>query len=61
MGGLSLCLPTDGAFWEVKQFNNLSMKETFVAQTGGNLIACIVGFAVVCVLYALRGVLPGLL
>lgn len=61
LGGLSLCLPTDGAFWEVKQFNNLSMKETFVAHTGGNLIACIVGFAVVCVLYALRGVLPGLL
>lgn len=59
LGGLGICLPTDGAFWEVKEFNGLSMKETFVAHTGGNLIACVVGFAVLCVL-SLLTFLPGL-
>lgn len=60
LGGLGICLPTDGAFWEVKEFNGLSMKETFLAHTGGNLIACIVGFAVLCVLAMCSGFLPGL-
>lgn len=60
LGGLGICLPTDGAFWEVKEFNSLSMKETFLAHTGGNLIACIVGFLVLCVLVACSGFLPGL-
>ena len=59
LGGLGICLPTDGAFWEVKEFNNLSMKETFIAHTGGNLIACIVGFIVLCILASLK-FLPGL-
>lgn len=60
LGGLGICLPTDGAFWEVKEFNGLSMKETFIAHTGGNLIACIVGFAVLCLLVLCSGFLPGL-
>ena len=60
LGGLGICLPTDGAFWEVKEFNNLSMKETFLSHTGGNLIACIVGFLVLCLLTACSGFLPGL-
>lgn len=60
LGGLGICLPTDGAFWEVKEFNGLSMKETFIAHTGGNLIACVVGFAVLCVLAMCSGFLPGL-
>ncbi len=60
LGGLGICLPTDGAFWEVKEFNGLSMKETFEAHTGGNLIACVVGFAVLCILAACSGFLPGL-
>lgn len=60
LGGLGICLPTDGAFWEVKEFNNLSMKETFIAHTGGNLIACIVGFVVLCLLTLCSGFLPGL-
>ena len=59
LGGLGICLPTDGAFWEVKEFNGLSMKETFIAHTGGNLIACIVGFIVLLILSALK-FLPGL-
>lgn len=59
LGGLGICLPTDGAFWEVKEFNGLSMKETFIAHTGGNLIACVVGFAVLCILAMLK-FLPGL-
>lgn len=59
LGGLGICLPTDGAFWEVKEFNGLSMKETFIAHTGGNLIACLVGFAVLCILAMLK-FLPGL-
>ncbi|MCI7808718.1 GntP family permease [bacterium] len=60
LGGLGICLPTDGAFWEVKEFNGLSMKETFIAHTGGNLIACIVGFVVLCLLALCSGFLPGL-
>ena len=59
LGGLGICLPTDGAFWEVKEFNGLSMKETFIAHTGGNFIACIVGFIVLCILSAMK-FLPGL-
>ena len=59
LGGLGICLPTDGAFWEVKEFNGLSMKETFIAHTGGNLIACVVGFVVLCLL-AMMKFLPGL-
>lgn len=59
LGGLGICLPTDGAFWEVKEFNGLSMKETFIAHTGGNLIACVVGFIILCVLAMLK-FLPGL-
>ena len=59
LGGLGICLPTDGAFWQVKAFNNLSMKDTFVAHTGGNLIACIVGFIVLCIL-SFMPFLPGL-
>lgn len=60
LGGLGICLPTDGAFWQVKEFNGLSMKETFIAHTGGNLIACITGFIVLCILVACSGFLPGL-
>lgn len=60
LGGLGVCLPTDGAFWQVKEYNNLSMKDTFIAHTGGNLIACIVGFTVLCILSACAGFLPGL-
>ena len=59
LGGLGICLPTDGAFWEVKEFNNLTMKETFIAHTGGNFIACIVGFVVLCVLQMMT-FLPGM-
>ncbi|WP_370822522.1 GntP family permease [Acidaminococcus massiliensis] len=59
LGGLGICLPTDGAFWEVKEFNGLTMKETFIAHTGGNLIACIVGFIMLCVLSRLI-FLPGI-
>lgn len=60
LGGLGICLPTDGAFWQVKEFNGLTMKETFVAHTGGNLTACIVGFVTLCILAACSGFLPGL-
>ena len=60
LGGLGICLPTDGAFWQVKEYNNLSLRETFIAHTGGNLIACIVGFIVLCILAACSGFLPGL-
>lgn len=60
LGGLGICLPTDGAFWQVKEFNDLTMKETFIAHTGGNLIACVVGFVVLCILVLCSGFLPGL-
>ena len=60
LGGLVIYLPTDGAFWHVKEFNDLTMKETFIAHTGGNLIACVVGFVVLCILVLCSGFLPGL-
>lgn len=29
LGGLGICLPTDGAFWEVKEFNGLDYERNF--------------------------------
>lgn len=60
LGGLFMPLPTDGAFWQVKEYNDLSMKETFSSYTLGCTIACITGFLCVVVLSIFSGVLPGL-
>ncbi|MBS5064600.1 MAG: hypothetical protein KHZ58_12550 [Hungatella hathewayi] len=60
LGGLFMPLPTDGAFWQVKEYNDLSMKETFYSYTLGCTIACITGFIGVLILSFFAGVLPGL-
>ena len=65
--GLAICAasmafatPTDAAFWLVQKLDNLSFKDTWITHTFGNAIACVVMFAVVLVLNACRGFLPGL-
>lgn len=60
LGGLFLPLPTDGAFWQVKEYNDLSMKETFSSYTMGCTLACITGFICVVILSIFSGALPGL-
>lgn len=60
LGGLFLPLPTDGAFWQVKEYNGLSMKQTFASYTTGCTIACLVGFVFLLILNLFSGVLPGL-
>jgi GntP family gluconate:H+ symporter len=65
--GLSICvaavglgLPTDGGFWLVEKLDNLGFKKTLISYTGGSTIASLVGFAVVMILNACAGFLPGL-
>ena len=65
--GLSICAasmafatPTDAAFWLVQKLDNLSFKDTWITHTFGNAIACGVMFAIVLLLNAGRGFLPGL-
>ena len=65
--GLSICvaavglsLPTDGGFWLVEKLDNLGFKKTLISFTGGATIASLVGFAVVMILNACAGFLPGL-
>lgn len=65
--GLAICAasmafatPTDAAFWLVQKLDNLSFKDTWITHTLGNAIACFVMFAIVLLLNACRGFLPGL-
>ena len=65
--GLSICvaaiglaLPTDGGFWLVEKLDNLGFKKTMISFTGGATVASLVGFAVIMVLSACSGFLPGL-
>ncbi len=66
--GLSICAasmafatPTDAAFWLVQKLDNLSFKDTWITHTFGNAISCAIMFAVVLLLNAGRGFLPGLM
>lgn len=65
--GLAICAasmafatPTDAAFWLVQKLDNLSFKDTWITHTFGNAFACAIMFAVVLLLNACRGFLPGL-
>lgn len=65
--GLSICiaavglaLPTDGGFWLVEKLDNLGFKKTMISFTGGATVASLVGFAVILILSACSGFLPGL-
>ncbi|MBQ9720639.1 MAG: GntP family permease, partial [Oscillospiraceae bacterium] len=65
--GLSICtaaiglaLPTDGGFWLVEKLDNLGFKKTMISFTGGATVASLVGFAVIMILNACSGFLPGL-
>ncbi len=65
--GLSICtaaiglaLPTDGGFWLVEKLDNLGFKKTMISFTGGATVASLVGFAIIMILNACSGFLPGL-
>lgn len=60
VGTVGLTLPTDAAFWMPARYSNLTVKEAFVATTYSTTLASFVGFAVVLVLHACSGVLPGM-
>lgn len=60
VGTVGLTLPTDAAFWLPARYSNLTVKEAFVATTYSTTLASVVGFAVVLVLNAFSGVLPGM-
>jgi GntP family gluconate:H+ symporter len=57
---IGLSLPTDGGYWEIQSLDNLSINETTWCMTGGSTVASLVGFAVVLLLSACSGFLPGL-
>lgn len=57
---IGLSLPTDGGYWEIQSLDNLSISKTTWSMTGGSTIASVVGFAMVMLLSACSGFLPGL-
>lgn len=57
---IGLALPTDGGFWLVEKLDNLGFKKTMISFTGGATVASLVGFAIIMVLNACSGFLPGL-
>lgn len=59
-GTVGLTLPTDAAFWLPARYNDLTVKEAFVATTYSTTLASIVAFAMVLLINALSSVLPGL-
>ena len=65
--GLSICagtvgmtLPTDAAFWLPARYNNLSVNESFTATTYPTTLASMVSFALLLIMNAFSGILPGL-
>lgn len=59
-GTVGLTLPTDGAFWIPVRYGNLSVKESFVATTYNTTLASLAAFAIVLLLNAFAGSLPGM-
>lgn len=59
-GTVGLTLPTDAAFWLPARYNDLTVKEAFVATTYSTTLASITAFLVILLLNMVSGVLPGL-
>lgn len=59
-GTVGLTLPTDAAFWLPARYNDLTVKEAFVATTWPTTFASLSAYAVILVLNTFSGVLPGL-
>lgn len=59
-GSVGLTVPTDAAFWLPAKYNDLTVKDAFVSTTYSTTLASFVAFAVVLLLNALSGVLPGM-
>lgn len=57
---IGLALPTDGGFWLVEKLDNLGIKKTLEGFTGGATVAGLVAFALILLLNAFSGFLPGL-
>lgn len=60
-GTVGLTLPTDAAFWLPARYNDLTVKEAFVATTWPTTLASLTAYAMILVLNTFSGVLPGLL
>lgn len=65
--GLAICaaavgltIPTDGGFWLIEKLDNLGLKKTLWSCTGGTVVASAVAFAMVMLLSACSGFLPGI-
>lgn len=59
-GSVGLTVPTDAAFWLPAKYNNLTMNDALVSTTYSTTLASAVAFAMVLLLHALSGVLPGM-
>lgn len=65
--GLAICaaavgltIPTDGGFWLIEKLDNLGLKKNLWSCTGGTVVASAVAFAMVMLLSACSGFLPGI-
>lgn len=57
---LAVATPTDAAFWIVQKMDNLTIKDTVLTYTMGNVYASVILLALVMLLNACQGFLPGL-
>lgn len=67
VAGLSVCLganaatfPTDVTFWFPSQYNGLDTKDCILTTTVPSVLSGLVGLAVLALLNAFSGVLPGM-
>lgn len=59
-GGIGLSMPNDSGFWVVSRFSGISVPNTLRTWTAGGTIAGVTALAMVLILNAFSGVLPGL-
>ena len=67
IAGLSICLgatagtfPTDAVFWFPEKYNGIASKDLMKVTTLPHIIAALIGLAILIVMNAMSGVLPGL-
>lgn len=67
IAGLSICLgatagtfPTDAVFWFPEKYNGIASKDLMKVTTLPHIIAALIGLAILMVMNAMSGVLPGL-
>lgn len=57
---LAIATPTDAAFWIVQSLDDLSLKDTFLTYSLGNVLACGILMILILLLNSMSGILPGL-